>query len=392
MPEDDPLRGKQVVFLSWRDTRNPEGGGAERYLETIAAGLVERGARVTVFCAAHAAAPPEEVVDDIRFVRRGTKVSVYVEVMRALRRGDLGRPDVVVDVQNGLPFFSRLVTRAPVVVLVHHVHREQWPVVYPGLTGRVGWFIERRLAPLLYRRCQYVAVSRATRSELAALGVRGPRVAVVHNGTDPVLPVEGGPSPTPTVAVVGRLVPHKQVEHAIDAVLTLRETWPDLVLQVVGSGWWEARLHDYARERGAGDAVEFLGHVDEARKQEVYERAWVLALPSLKEGWGLVVGEAGMHSTPTVAYREAGGTQESVVDGYSGVLVDDREGFVAALRELLGDEELRSRLGRGAQVTSHAFTWEHAQESFATVVRATLAGRQVDALDPAGDQVTGSGD
>src|SRR4051812_2202575 len=219
VPGRDPLHGKQIVFLSWRDSRNPEGGGAERYLDAMAAGLVERGARVTIFCAGHAAAPPDEVVDGVRFVRRGSKLSVYLEGMRALRRGDLGDPDVVVDIQNGLPFFTRLVTRAPVVVLVHHVHREQWPVVYPGLTGRVGWFIERRVAPLLYRRSQYVAVSRATRAELRTLGVRGPRVAVVHNGTDPVLPVASGKSDAPMVAVVGRLVPHKRVEHAIDAVL-----------------------------------------------------------------------------------------------------------------------------------------------------------------------------
>ena len=99
---------------------------------------------------------------------------VYAQGMAALRRGDLGEPDVVVDVQNGLPFFSRLVTRKPVVVLVHHVHREQWPVVYPGLPGRIGWWIERRLAPWLYRRCQYVAVSRATRTELRELGVTRP--------------------------------------------------------------------------------------------------------------------------------------------------------------------------------------------------------------------------
>jgi glycosyltransferase involved in cell wall biosynthesis len=380
--EPDVLNGKQVVFLSWRDTHNPEGGGAERYLETIAAGLVDRGARVTIFCAAHAAAPPEETLGGIRFVRRGTKLSVYLEGMRALRRGDLGRPDLVVDVQNGMPFFSRLVTGRPVVVLVHHVHREQWPVVYPGLTGKVGWFIERRVAPLLYRRSQYVAVSRATRSELRSLGVRGPRIAVVHNGTDPVVPVEGDKSATPLVAVVGRLVPHKRVEHAIDAVLELRERHPGLRLHVVGGGWWEARLHEYAAERGAGDTVVFEGHVDEARKHEVYERAWLLALPSLKEGWGLVVGEAGLHGTPTVAYREAGGTQESVVDGFSGVLVDDRAGFTKAIEALLDDEEERERLGRGARVTSHAFTWGHAQESFAAVMRATLEGRRLDALDP----------
>jgi len=317
MSDLDELEGKRIAFLSWRDTHNPEGGGAERYLEMMATGLVERGCEVTVFCAAHAAAPPEETVDGVRFVRRGSKLSVYPAGMRALRRGDLGEVDLVVDVQNGLPFFSRLITSRPVVVLVHHVHREQWPVVYPGLVGRVGWWIEHRVAPLLYRQCQYVAVSRATRAELEALGVRGHRVAVVHNGTDPVVPVRPGKEPTPMIAVVGRLVPHKQVEHAIDASLVLRERFPDLRLHVVGSGWWEGRLHAYAVEHGAGETVVFEGHVDENAKQSIYERAWLLALPSLKEGWGLVIGEAGMHATPTVAYRSAGGTRESIAHGRS---------------------------------------------------------------------------
>ena len=76
----------------------------------------------------------------------------------------------------------------------------------------------------------------------------------------------------------------------------------------------------------------FEGHVDEQRKHEVYEQAWVLALPSLKEGWGLVVGEAGMHGTPTVAYRSAGGTRESIEDGVSGLLVDTPVEFTQRAR------------------------------------------------------------
>ncbi len=151
MHDDVDLEGRHVAFLSWRDSLNPEGGGAERYLEKMAAGLVERGCRVTIFCAAHDAAPADEQVDGIRFVRRGSKLSVYARGMAALLSRRLGSVDVVVDVQNGLPFFSRLVTRKPVIVLVHHVHREQWPVVYPGLVGRVGWWVERWLAPRLYR-------------------------------------------------------------------------------------------------------------------------------------------------------------------------------------------------------------------------------------------------
>ncbi len=386
------LSGARVVFLSWRDSRNPEGGGAERYLEKMALGLVERGCQVTVFCAAHAAAPPDEVVDGIRYVRRGSKLSVYPSGMRSLRRGELGHPDIVIDVQNGLPFFSRLVTRRPVIVLVHHVHREQWPVVYPGLPGRVGWWIERRLAPLLYRRSQYVTVSRATRTELHQLGVRGPRIAVVHNGTDPYVTVSSGKAIAPTLAVVGRLVPHKQVEHAIDAVLSLRDRWPGLRLHVVGSGWWEGELHAYAIARGASDSVVFEGHVDEVRKHEVYEQAWALALPSLKEGWGLVIGEAGMHATPTIAYRSAGGTRESIDDQRSGVLVDTRRQFNEAIGRVLEDEAYRRTLGEGARDMSHSFTWEHAQESFAVVVQAALAGHHVESQDPRAGLDPGSGE
>jgi glycosyltransferase involved in cell wall biosynthesis len=382
MDELEELRGKHVVFLSWRDTRNPEGGGAERYLETMATGLVALGVRVTIFCAAHAAALPDEVVDGIRYVRRGSKLSVYAQGIRALRRGDLGEPDVVVDVQNGLPFFTRLVTRKPVVVLVHHVHREQWPVVYPGLTGTVGWWIERRLAPWLYRRDQYVAVSRATRDELRLLGVRGRRIAVVHNGTDPYVAVAPGKAAYPLIAVVGRLVPHKQVEHAIAVAIELRERWPDLRLHVVGSGWWEARLREYVAEHGAEELVVFEGHVDEERKHEIYERAWLLALPSIKEGWGLVVGEAGMHRTPTVAYRSAGGTRESIADGRSGRLVEDPPGFSRTIALLLEDGAERERLGAGALEVSHAFSWGHAQRSFALVVLAAMRGTRVDAQDP----------
>ena len=379
--DSSALSGHHVVLLSWRDTRNPEGGGAERYLEKMAAGLVARGCRATIFCAAHPGAPADETVDGIQFVRRGSKLSVYLRGMVLLLTRRLGRPDAVVDVQNGLPFFSRLVTRRPVVVLVHHVHREQWPVVYPGRTGRVGWWIERRFAPWLYRECQYVTVSQATRSELSELGVDRSRVAVVHNGTDVWVRVDATKTHYPSICVVSRLVPHKQIEQAIAAVVQLRAELPDLRLTVVGSGWWEHKLREYAGRLEAGATVEFTGHVDEVRKQEIYERSWVMALPSLKEGWGLVVGEAAMHGTPTVAYRSAGGTQESIDDQVSGLLVDTFPEFVAALRRILIDSQTRSRLVEGAREHSGRFTWEHSQAAFAHVVVSAIRNQRVSSQD-----------
>jgi glycosyltransferase involved in cell wall biosynthesis len=122
--------------------------------------------------------------------------------------------------------------------------------------------------------------------------------------------------------------------------------------------------------------------VDEEEKQEVYARSWLMLLPSLKEGWGLVVGEAAMHSTPTIAYTSAGGTTESIADGTSGLLVDDYAEFEKATLSVLSDAELRARLGEGALQMSHSYTWEHGQESFARVLDAAMHGRIISAEDP----------
>ncbi len=389
MAPDPDLRGRHVVCFSWRDTSNPEGGGAELYLERIAAGLVEAGARVTIYCAEHGLAPRDEVRDGIRYVRRGSKMGIYARGLLLLLTRRFGKVDAVVDVQNGLPFFTRLGTHAPIIVLVHHVHREQWPVVYPGPVGRIGWFIERRVAPRLYRGCQYVAVSTATRDELVGQGVVAEYLAVVHNGTDPAPAVVATRSAHPSLCVVGRLVPHKRVEHAIDAWSELRHTFPDLTLTVAGSGWWEHELTDHAtaalaRHGLAPDdrAITFEGHVTEERKHEIYASAWAMALPSLKEGWGLVVGEAGMHGTPTVAYHAAGGTRESIAHGVSGLLAQDRDDFTVSLGRVLADRELRNRLSEGSREMSHRFTWGRAQRSFATVVSEVLARHHLAGQDP----------
>ncbi|QBX56864.1 glycosyltransferase family 1 protein [Nocardioides seonyuensis] len=378
------LAGRHIVFFNWRDTTNPEGGGSERYVEAMARGVVAHGGRATIFCAAHDQAPADEVIGGVEFVRRGNHVAIYLIGALRLLLGTFGKVDLVVDVQNGLPFFTRLVTRAPVVVLVHHVHREQWPIVYPGLVGRLGWWIERILAPWLYRRSQYIAVSRATRGELIALGIGQDRIAVIHNGTSPPPAVEHTRSTQPTLCVLGRLVPHKQVEHAIDAVVALRETHPDAHLIVVGNGWWDADLSEYVAKEGAADFVTFTGHVSERRKHEILAQSWLMLLPSLKEGWGIVVGEAGSQGVPTIAYSTAGGTRESISHDKSGLLVDTPAAFTEAVRRLVEDDAERERLGRGAHAMSHTFSWAHSQGSFVHVLSEVLKGERVSSEDPDG--------
>ena len=385
---------RHVLFLNWRDTRNPEGGGSEVYVERIAAELVAAGYRVTVFCAAHSAAPAEQVDPaGFRILRRGTRFTVYLRAALCYLTGLAGfgplsrrhgRPDVIVDVVNGMPFLSPLYARRPVMALVHHVHREQWPVVLPGFRGRLGWWIESRLAPRVYRRCRYVTVSGATRDELAGLGVDRDRITVVHNGTPeapcqqlapgrsvgaaPEGPVPATRSATPALVVVGRLVPHKQIEVALHTVAALAGEFPELRLAVAGKGWWAQPLRELAAELGVSDRVEFTGFVPDDQKHALFGWAWLSLTPSLKEGWGLTIVEAGSHATPTVAFRDAGGVREALVDGQTGLLADDHVDFIAKVRELLGDEPRRLAMGEAARAHARSYSWPAAGQKFAALL------------------------
>lgn len=222
----------------------------------------------------------------------------------------------------------------------------------------LGWGIESRIAPRLNRGRQYVAVSRSTRDELAQLGVDPAHVAIIHNGTQPPPPVRPQQTDGPHLLVLGRMVKHKRIEHAIDVASRLRARHPGLRLRVVGDGWWRDQVRDYIAAQGAQDYVDLLGFVDEETKHRELASAALLLVPSVKEGWGLSVVEAASHGVPAIGYREAGGVSESIEDGTSGLLVDDLDEMTRAVDGLLTDTVLLRELGDNALARSVRFTWD----------------------------------
>ena len=349
-----PLR---VLFLSWRDHGHPEAGGAEVFLDRVTTWLAEQGHSVVVLTARYPGSVGSEYLDGRRFIRRGGRFSVYSQAfLQTALRGQTA--DVIVDVQNGVPFWSPAATRTPVVNLVHHVHREQWPEVFGPVRARMGWAIESRVAPALYRGSRYVAVSQTTRDELIALGVNPDRIDVVLSGLDrPQTTVEFDPDAPPLLSVLGRLVPHKRVEIALRTLAVLKDEFPGLTLDVLGQGYWLPQLREEAQRLGVEKDVRFAGFVSEQEKADVLTRSTVSLLPSLKEGWGLAVVEAGSLGTPVVAFREAGGVTESVVDGSTGWLADSEDQFIDQVRGLLADREARRAMGDAAREYAAHFTW-----------------------------------
>ena len=380
-----PSPVRSVLLLCWRDTGHPQGGGSETYLQRIGALLADSGIDVTLRTAAYDGASRSEVVDGVRISRGGGHYTVYIRAGLAMVAARIGigplrhaRPDVVIDSQNGLPFLARLAFGRRVVVLVHHCHRDQWPVAGRTL-GMFGWWVESRLSPRLHRRNQYVTVSLPSMRDLADLGVDTARVAVVRNGLDEAPPqtLTAPRSVTPRVVVLSRLVPHKQIEDALQAVAVLRLRVPEMHLDVVGGGWWHDRLVARAAELGISDCVTFHGHVDEMTKHAVVQRSWVHVLPSRKEGWGLAVIEAAQHGVPTVGYRSAGGLNDSIVDGVTGLLVDGRDELVDRLERLLTDRVLREELGAKAAARSRDFSWPQSAAAMSTVLQTVHTGGRV---------------
>ncbi|MDD7582947.1 glycosyltransferase family 4 protein [Corynebacterium sp. 32222D000AT] len=346
----------KILLLCWRDSTHPQGGGSERYLERVGEYLAAHGHQVIYWTSRHMNGARHDKRDGVNYWRVGGKYSVYPYALAAILAGRVGLGplrgiDVVVDTQNGIPFFARPVAGVPTVLLTHHLHKEQWPVAGPVL-ARLGWWLESRVAPAVYRGAPYVTVSPASRQDLETLGVQG--AEIIENGVDPIPPHVPRLEREAAIHLVtlSRLVPHKQIEHAMDTVAQI----PEAVLDIVGSGWWEHSLREYAEKLGLGERVRFRGQVTEDYKHALLAQADLHLMPSRKEGWGLAVMEAAQHRVPTVGYSF--GLRDSVHDQATGRLVETPAQLLQATRELIADPAERDRLGAGAQEFAAQFSWE----------------------------------
>ena len=128
-------------------------------------------------------------------------------------------------------------------------------MVFGRVGGRIGWWLESVVAPRVYRRVPYVTISDATGREMSGLGIAAERITLVPVGTEPIVRVPTPRSTSPRLITLGRLVPHKQVEHSLQILARLSDRWPDLQLAVVGEGWWEDSLRAEAERLGVADRV-----------------------------------------------------------------------------------------------------------------------------------------
>ncbi len=348
--------------MNWQDRLNPRAGGAEAHLHEVFGRLAGRGHRVHLLVSGWPGAEPRVTIDGMDVHRAGGRHSFLFAGPRYHNRHFREPYDVLVEDLNKVPLFSPRWSRAPVVLLVHHLFGATAfaEASLPIATGT--WLLERPLARE-YRGVPVQAVSESTARDLVRRGF-DPDIRVIPNGVD----LESySPDPLtprfaePTILYLGRLKRYKRIDVILRAVAQLTAGGVDVRAIIAGTGDARPGLERLRDRLGLAGRVDMPGYVDEDEKRRLFRSAWVHVLTSPKEGWGITVMEAAACGTPTVA-SDAPGLRDSVVHGETGFLVPhgDVAALAATLRTLVEDAGLRSRLGRNAAERAATFTWERA--------------------------------
>lgn len=365
----------RILIFNWRDIRHDWAGGGEVYVHELAKRWVKSGHTVTLFCGQNAGIPlPErEVFDGIHVVRRGSRFCVYlwaiIYYFRELRKNN----DVVVDVQNGIPFFTPLFCLKPKLAVVYHIHGRQFFIELPFPINVFGYLIEKYVFPFIYHFTTVQVISKSTKKDLLHLRLPKQNIHIVYCG------MNGNTAhnksikkfTTPTVLYLGRIKKYKRVDSLISIFNKVLLVHPKARLIIAGWGTEASSVVNLAMMSSIRRQIHIMGPVSELEKRQLLAKSWVFVNPSINEGWGISVIEANLYGTPAIAYRVQG-LCESIKHKKTGLLVEDEHEFSEAIISVLSNQTLRISMGSHAKKWAAKFSWDTASKKSLALLNSLL--------------------
>jgi len=357
--------GLRILIYNWRDTKHTWAGGAEMYIHELAKRWVRDGHTVTVFCGNDHNNLRYEIYDGVEIVRRGGFYTVYLWAILYYILKFRRNYDIVVDSENGIPFFTPLFSTKPVVLLIHHVHQEIFREHLRFPFSAIAKFIEGKLMPFVYRNNKVITVSESSQNEIVKTGIaKLENISIVNPGIDVPIKIHRK-SAFPTITYLGRLKAYKNIDVAIKAFAQVNKYIKSSRLWIIGEGENMGNLRDLVIQNNLTNKTTFFGKVNDKEKTRLLGESWVMVQPSSLEGWGITVLEANACKTPVVASNTKG-LRDSIVDNKTGLLVKVRDvkGFTSSLRRVLKNPTLRRKLSKDAHIWSQNFSWDKSADSF----------------------------
>lgn len=374
--------------------RDPPGfGGAERRLLEIGKRLAAKGHRIHIISGkTRANLPDTAVIDGIqfhyltmvpewgfRFYQAAFYLSRYLFYIRSLFWGkqiQQIQPDIIIDCVTPSPslvYYLAKWHKIPCLAeIMEYRTYAQWQEVADPVTAVLGAFSQT----ILFRRLRYahiLTISQATHQQLVengrfppdAISVIPPAIDTTHIPPPP----NNAQRNRRELIIVGRLMPQKGHKLLFDALKQIHSQHPDVTLKVVGEGPMRSRLEAYAHQIGVAQAVTFTGWVSEAEKLSLMQQATLFVMPSLQEGFGLVLLEAMACGLPIVAFDLP--VYQEFLDEQSACLV--AKGDVPALAKnicaLLQNEGQRNTMSAFNITHVPQFTWDDTVTAVENILR-----------------------
>jgi glycosyltransferase involved in cell wall biosynthesis len=353
-----------ILWLNWRDIRNPEAGGAEVMTHEVAKRLVNKGHNVTLFTAKFRNSSDMEIIDGLSIVREGGKYTVYSKATKFYKKNN-HKYDIVVDGINVRPFLTpKFVREKPIIALIFQISPEQFSLELPFPLSIIGrYYLEKRWLEH-YKHITTITISNSSKLDLESLGFK--KITVSPIGTS-IIPLSELPQKEtiPTFVFIGRLKRHKLPDHAISAFLVMKKQLPDARLWVIGDGYMRRKLESKFK---SNDII-FYGRVSSELKYELLGRAHLVLVPAIREGWGLVVTESNSMGTPVVAYNVPG-LRDSVNNGQTGILVEQNspESLASSAVSLFRNKTQLHAISSNALSYSRKFSWDHSATLFEEIM------------------------
>lgn len=357
-----------ILIFNWRDIKHSWAGGGEICIFEQASRWVKIGHKVTVFCGEdlYKKLPSFEDVDGIKIFRKGGRFSVYFWTIWRYLFVSREKFDVVIDVENGIPFFTPIFFTIPIVCYVHHVHDKQFFYELPRFLAIIGYILEHFIFPVIYRNIPIIAVSKTTQKELLKIGFNKKNIKIVYNGinkdtTSMKTPIKKFSNPT--ILYLGRIKKYKRVDLLVSIFQNIVKKVPRVRLVIAGWGTEGLHVTDLVMKDQLRKKITIRGSVNNAEKKILLAKSWVFVNPSIGEGWSIAVIEANLYGTPAVSFNVSG-LAESIKHEETGLLAKDEDDLINKICEILKDRNLRQKLSKNAAKWSNNFSWDRsARES-----------------------------
>lgn len=359
----------KILIFNWRDPKHSWAGGGEIYIFEQAKRWVKMGHEVTVFCGNDKEKKllSFEIVDGIKIYRKGGRYTVYIWAIWYYFQVLKEKIDIVIDVQNGIPFFTPFFSRLPKISYVYHIHGNQFFYELPKPLSYIGYGIEKFIFPVLYQKVPIIAISETTKQELVKIKFPKKDISIVYSGIDGAkgLIKTSKKFSHPTILYLGRIKKYKRVDLLVHIFPKILEQVPKARLVIAGWGTEASILVDLVMKSPLRKKITLVGPVSNTEKKLLLSKSWLFVNPSIGEGWSIAVIEANLHGTPAISFAVPGLT-ESIKHGKTGLLAKNEKDFINKICKILTNPTLREKLSKNAKIWAASFSWDRsAKESMA---------------------------